>query len=173
MALVPPLDASPDEVKAALLPLRSDFSVAVYAAGNAFALGAIIRVAHNFLARETIIIGDEPAYEKASMGMEKFESIVKVEDDAAFFAHVADRPIWALEKDAAKRPLTAVAAFPPNVVLLFGSERFGIPPAVLERCSDVLGIPIYGVNHSLPLAVAAGITMYEHARRRFTPGTTL
>jgi tRNA G18 (ribose-2'-O)-methylase SpoU len=173
VALVPPLDASPDEVRDALSPLRAGFSVAVYAAGNAFALGAIVRVAHNFLAREIIVIGDEPAYEKASMGMERFESVVRVADDGAFYAHVGSRPVWAVEKDAARRSITGVEQFPETVVFLFGSERFGIPREILTRCDDVLGIPIYGVNHSLPLAVAAGIVMHEHARRRFAPGTVL
>jgi tRNA G18 (ribose-2'-O)-methylase SpoU len=203
VALVPPLDASADEVKDALAPLRSDCSIAVYASGNAFALGAIVRIAHNFLAREVIVIGDEPAYEKASMGMEKFESVIRVPDAAAFFDHVhgeanprRDAPeqvnprreapeqvnprreapeqvIWAIEKDAARRSITSVVAFPPGVVFLFGSERFGIPPEVLAKCNDIVGIPIYGVNHSLPLAVAAGIVMHEHARRRFAPGTAL
>ena len=51
-------------------------------------------------------------------------------------------------------------------MLLFGSERFGIPSAMIARCDEVLAIPIYGVNHSLPLAVAAGIVMSEAARRR-------
>ena len=173
MALVPPLDATPEEVKEALAPLRSDFAVAVFAPGNAFALGAIVRVAHNFLAREIVIVGDEPAYEKASMGMEKLESVVRVADTGALFAHVGSRPVWAVEKDAARRSITSVDRFPEDVVFLFGSERFGIPAEVLSRCQDVVGIPIYGVNHSLPLAVAAGIVMHEHARRRYAPGTVL
>jgi len=173
MALVPPLEASPEEVREALAPLRSDFSVAVYAAGNAFALGAIVRVAHNFLAREIVVIGEEPAYEKASMGMEKFEAIVRVADETEFFAHVGARPVWALEKDAARRSITSVREFPRDVVFLFGSERFGVPPAIIAKCNDVVGIPIYGVNHSLPLAVAAGIVMHEHARRRFAPGAVI
>jgi len=173
VALVPPLDASADEVKDALAPLRADFSVAVYASGNAFALGAIVRVAHNFLAREVIVIGDEPAYEKASMGMEKFESILRVASDTVFFERFGGRPVWAVEKDAARRSITSVTEFPKDVVFLFGSERFGVPPEVLAKCSDIVGIPIYGVNHSLPLAVAAGIVMHEHARRRFAPGTSL
>ena len=173
MALVPPLDATPEEVKEALAPLRSDFSVAVYAPGNAFALGAIVRVAHNFLAREIVIVGQEPAYEKASMGMEKLESVVRVPDSGTLFAHIGDRPLWGVEKDAARRSITQVAEFPAGVVFLFGSERFGIPSDVLARCHDVVGIPIYGVNHSLPLAVAAGIVMHEHALRRFAPGTVL
>ena len=40
MPLVPPLDASPPEVKAALEPLRHDFSVALHAAENPFAVAA-------------------------------------------------------------------------------------------------------------------------------------
>ena len=173
MALVPPLDASPDAVRAALLPLRHDFAIAVYAGGNPFAVGAIIRVAHNFLAREIILIGDAPWYEKASMGMEKYEHIVRVADDVAFAAHVSGRPIWAFEKDAARRSLYEVSEFPRGVVLLFGSERFGLPSSVLDACDDVLGIPIYGVNHSLPVAIAAGIAMNEWARLRYARGAVV
>jgi hypothetical protein len=58
--LIPPITESPEEVKRALLPLRNDCSVAVHSCGNAFAVGAIIRVAHSFLVREIIIIGDAP-----------------------------------------------------------------------------------------------------------------
>ena len=101
------------------------------------------------------------------MGMEKYETIVRVPDDDAFLAHVGDRPLWAVEKDHATTSLYAVPAFPKNVVLLFGSERSGIPLAMVARCATVLGIPIYGVNHSLPLAIAAGITMSEWSRRHY------
>jgi len=172
MALFPPLDADPGEVKRALAPLRNDFAVALHTAENAFAVGAIIRVAHSFLAREIVLVGDAPYYEKASMGMEKYESIVRVADDDAFLAHVGDRPLWAVEKDHATTSVHAIERFPPGVVLLFGSERFGIPEPLVRRAEVVLGIPIFGVNHSLPLAVAAGIVMNEWARRRYASGAT-
>lgn len=170
MGLSPPLDAKPDEVRALLAPLRNDFSIALHAADNAFAVGAIIRVAHSFLAREIIIVGTSPYYEKASMGMEKYESVVRVDDDDALLAHVGERPLWAVEKDHATTSLYAVASFPRDVVLLFGSERFGVPVSLIERAQAVVGIPIYGVNHSLPLAVASGIVMSEWARRKYTAG---
>jgi len=171
MALPVPLDATDEEVRRTLAPLRNDFSVALHAAENAFAVGAIIRVAHNFLAREVILIGDAPYYEKASMGMERYESIVRLADDDSLLAHVGDRPLWAVEKDEATDSLYAVDRFPAGVVLLFGSERFGLPKTLTDRAELTIGIPIYGVNHSLPLAVAAGIVMSEWARRRYTPGT--
>jgi tRNA G18 (ribose-2'-O)-methylase SpoU len=167
MALFPPLGASPDEVRAALATVRNDFTIALHAADNAFAVGAIIRVAHSFLAREIVLIGDAPYYEKASMGMEKYESVVRLPDDDAFLARIHGRPLWAVEKDHATIDVNTLERFPPDVVLLFGSERFGIPNALVERADAVIGIPIYGVNHSLPLAVAAGIVMNEYARRRY------
>lgn len=154
-------------MRALLAPIRHDFTIALYAADNAFAVGAIIRVAHNFLAKEIVLIGDAPYYEKASMGMEKYETIVRVPDDDAFLAHVGDRPLWAVEKDHATTSLYAVPSFPKNVVLLFGSERGGIPTPMVAKCATVIGIPIYGVNHSLPLAIATGIVMSEWSRRHY------
>lgn len=170
MALIPPLEAGPDAVREALLPLRNDFSVAVLRAGNPFAVGAIIRVAHSFLAREIVLVGSQPYYAKASMGMHKYESILSLADEDAFFEHARGRPVFALEKDGARRGLYEVREFPKDVVFVFGSEREGVPGSVLDRADDVLGIPMYGVNHSLPVAVAAGIVMSEWARRKYSDG---
>ena len=173
MGLSPPIGAAPDEVRALLAPLRNDFTIALHAADNAFAVGAIIRVAHSYLAREIVIIGTAPYYEKASMGMEKYETVVRLPDDEAFLAHVGSRPLWAVEKDHATTSIHAVDAFPRDVVLLFGSERFGVPESLVRRAEVVVGIPIYGINHSLPLAVAAGIVMNEWARRRYASGAVV
>lgn len=170
VALHPPLDATPEAVAEALAPLRNDFSVAMWTPGNPFAVGAVIRVAHNFLAREVFLVGKAPFYAKASMGMHRFEKIIEVEDGAALQSAVAGRPVWAVEKDHARRSIHTVTEFPPGVVFLFGSERSGLPPAMLHGASEIIGIPVYGVNQSLPLAVAAGIVMSEWARRRYVPG---
>ena len=173
MPLTTPLDASPDEVQRVLAPLRNDFSIALMSPGNAFAVGAVIRVAHSYLARELFVVGAGPWYAKASMGMQKYESVHTVPDARALREATAGRPLWIVEKDLARRSLHEVAAFPPGVVFAFGSERFGVPQELVELGDEVLGIPLYGVNHSLPVAVAAGIVMNEWARRRYAPGTVL
>jgi tRNA G18 (ribose-2'-O)-methylase SpoU len=167
VALYPPLEDSPEAVREALAPLRNDMSVAVHSLGNPFAVGAIIRVAHSFLVREIVILGEAPYYAKASMGMEKYETIVRVPDDDAFFAHVAGRPVWAVEKDGARRGLYEPGEFPMGVVFVFGSEREGLGAEFLARADEVVGIPMYGVNHSFPVAVAAGMVMGEWARKRY------
>ncbi len=165
MALRTPIHESTDEIREALRPLRRDFSVAVVSAANEFAIGAIIRVAHSFLAREIILVGCEPHYEKASMGMAKYESIVRLQDEQAFADYVAQRPVFAFERETATQSIYTLAAFPPGVVLLFGSERFGLSENLLHSASKVLAIPMHGVNQSFPLAIAAGIAMSEWARR--------
>jgi tRNA G18 (ribose-2'-O)-methylase SpoU len=170
MPLFPPLDASPDEVKRTLAPLRHDFSVALHSFGNAFAAGAVIRVAHSFLAREIFVIGAEPYYAKASMGMEKYETVIRSEREETFFEAVRGRPVWAVEKDHARRSLNEVGRFPEGVVFVFGSERAGLSASFVARADEVIGIPMYGVNHSFPVAVAAGIVMHEWARRRYREG---
>jgi len=173
MPLEPPLEASPEEIRAGLAPLRNRLSVAVIAAGNPFAVGAIIRVSHSFLVREILLVGPEPHYEKASMGMEHLEEIVRVPDTEAFFERTRGRPVWALEREFSRRSLYTATAFPDDVVLTFGSERHGFPPGFLERCDDVLAIPLYGVNNSLPVAIAAGITLSWWGHLRYAPGTVV
>jgi tRNA G18 (ribose-2'-O)-methylase SpoU len=170
MALVPPIDLPPEGVRAALAPLRNDFSVALCAPGNAFAVGAVIRVAHSFLAREVFVVGPGDWYRKAAMGMQKYETVIHVAGPDELGRAIEGRPLWAIEKDHARRSICAVERFPAGVVLLFGSERFGVPKELLDRAQEVVGIPMYGVNHSFPVAVAAGIAMHEWARRRYSNG---
>ena len=173
MALRTPVEDSPQFVTAALAPLRNDFSVALWVPGNPFAVGAVIRVAHNFLAREIFLVGRAPFYAKASMGMHKYETIVRLENEAELCDAIGDRPMWVVEKDHARRSIYGVEHFPAETVFVFGSERFGLPPGVLARADEVIGIPVYGINHSLPLAVAAGIAMSEWARRRYVSGAVV
>ena len=173
MALVPPLDLPADEVRSLLEPLRNRLSVAVYNCQNAFSIGAIIRVSHSFLVREILVIGPGPWYEKASMGMQRYENVVDLPDDTALFRHAAGRPVWSVEKDHATVGLYDVASYPDDVILVFGSERAGLPSAILERSQAVIGIPMYGVNHSFPVAVGAGIVLSDWARRRYAAGTTI
>ncbi len=168
-----PIDATPEEVRALLSPLRSGVTLVLYTFGNAFAVGACVRVAHSFLVKDIVLVGDEPHYEKASMGMEKYEDIARVAGEEQLFARIGTRPLWAVEKDHATTSLYGAMPFPEDVVLAFGSERYGLPESVLARATQVVGIPMYGVNHSFPVAIACGMVMGEWARRRYARGVVV
>jgi tRNA G18 (ribose-2'-O)-methylase SpoU len=162
---VPPFEMSIDEQRALLDPLRVHMSVAVVRAKNPFNVGAIIRVAHSFLVKEIFLVGTEPYYERASMGMQRYEHIVECPDEEAFLEAVGERPIVSVERDHADTTLWQVD-YPEDVVLLFGSENDGLPEVLLEASKTVIAIPMYGVNHSYPVAIAAGMVLCEWARRR-------
>ena len=53
-----------------------------------------------------------------------------------------------------------------DTVFVLGSEREGLPDDVLTRCETSASIPYTGGAESLNAGVAAGIVLYEAARRR-------
>src|SRR5690242_4503665 len=142
---VTPFDLPLDVIRAELAALRTGMSIAVVRAKNPFNIGAIIRVAHSFLVREIFLIGTEPFYEKAAMGMQKYETIVECPDEASFLEKVRGRRLVGVERDHATGPLWTTE-LPDDMVFLFGSEDFGIPASLLERCDAVGAIPMYGIN---------------------------
>ena len=159
------------DVRAELDRLRHPFRVAVDRAKNPFNIGAIVRTAHSFLVNEVLLVGTEPWYERAAMGMQRYERIVELPDTASFLAR-ARAEGWKLccfEKDQANVGLWS-ADLPEDAVLVFGNEDDGIAPELLAAAHEVIGIPMYGINHSYPVTVAASIAMAEWARRRYQQG---
>lgn len=168
---IPPFELSTDEIRRDLEPLRHPLRIAVLRAKNPFNVGAIIRVAHSFLVKEIILVGDAPFYERAAMGMHKYENIVELPDEAALVARARAQglPLVVLEKDHATGNLWKTP-LPEECVMVFGSEDHGVGEDLAREADLVLGIPMYGINHSFPLAIAAGIAMAEWTRR-FAHGT--
>jgi tRNA G18 (ribose-2'-O)-methylase SpoU len=168
---VAPFEMPTDEIRAELAGLRRPLSIAILRARNPFNVGAIIRVAHSFLAREIILVGTEPYYERASMGMERYETIVTLPSEEDFLAHIAParaagRKLVVFEKERARVDLWH-AELPEDCVMLFGSETTGVPDELVAAADLVVGIPMYGINHSFPVTVAAGIAMAEWTRRYY------
>ncbi len=54
-------------------------------------------------------------------------------------------------------------AFP--VCVLFGHEVDGVHPELLDLCDTHIRIPMLGAKHSLNVATAAGVVLYELLRK--------
>ena len=165
---VPPFEMPLDEIRASLDTLRRPLNIAVLRARNPFNVGAIIRVAHSFLVREIVLVGSERYYERGAMGMDRYENIVCVADEAALIARVraGGGKLVVFEKDAARVDLWH-ADLPAECTMVFGSEATGVPDEIVRAADMVVGIPMYGINHSFPVTVAAGIAMAEWTRRYY------
>jgi tRNA G18 (ribose-2'-O)-methylase SpoU len=163
---VPAFDLPLEEIRRSLDTVRRPLRIAVLRAKNPFNVGAIIRVAHSFLVREILLVGTEPYYERAAMGMNRYENIVELADEQELLAR-ARAGGWKLlvfEREAATVDLWT-ADLPEECVMVFGSETTGVPQEILAAAHQVVAIPMYGINHSFPVTVAAGIAMAEWTRR--------
>ena len=164
-------DMPRDEIRSELDRIRHPMRIAVDRAKNPFNIGSIVRTAHSFLAKEIILIGTEPWYERAAMGMQRFENIVEVPDEDAFLA-LAEAEKWrlvAFEREPAQVGLWD-AVFPEEPVLMFGNEDSGLSETLVEAAEAVISIPMFGINHSYPISIAAGIAMAEWTRRHYAGG---
>ena len=165
---VPAFDMPLEEIRRSLQAVRRPLRIAVIRSQNPFNIGAIIRVAHSFLVREILLIGNERYYERAAMGMARYENIVELPDEAAFLerARAENWNLVVFEKEVATADLWH-AELPADCVMVFGSEAEGVPPAIVAAAQLVVAIPMYGINHSFPVTVAAGIAMAEWTRRHY------
>ncbi|MBW1756364.1 MAG: TrmH family RNA methyltransferase, partial [Deltaproteobacteria bacterium] len=138
MAHVPPFEMPRSEVKAELSRIRHPFRIAIDRAKNPFNIGAIVRTAHSFMAKEIILIGTDPWYERAAMGMQHYENIVELPNERTFL-DAAQKEGWrliAFEKDHAQVGLWE-AQLPEDAVLVFGNEDNGCSPGILEAAEQV------------------------------------
>jgi tRNA G18 (ribose-2'-O)-methylase SpoU len=165
---VPPFELPLGEIRDSLQPLRRPLRIAVLRARNPFNVGAIIRVAHSFLVQDVVLVGDERYYERAAMGMDRYENIVELPTDEALVAWARERqlPLVVFEREHARVDLWH-ATLPEACLMVFGSETEGVSPALLAAADLVVAIPMYGINNSFPVTVAAGIAMAEWTRRHF------
>jgi len=51
-----------------------------------------------------------------------------------------------------------------------GNEDSGLGDTILNAAHSIVGIPMFGVNHSYPVSVASGIAMAEWTRRHYAAG---
>jgi tRNA (cytidine/uridine-2'-O-)-methyltransferase len=107
---------------------------------------------------------DRKSVRRAGLDYDELATVHVHENLAAARAALTGR--WfAIETGAARRHVDA--RFAAGDVLLFGSERRGLPPEALAAIppENVLSLPMLEGNRSLNLANAAAIAVYEAWRQ--------
>ena len=103
---------------------------------------------------------------RASAGAVEHIPVAVVVNLATYLGQVKrdDLWVWAAAGDA-ETPVWS-ADFAGGTVLVFGAEGRGLRPGVRRACDDAFAIPLAGKIDSLNVSVAAGIALFEVARRR-------
>jgi len=113
---------------------------------------------------------DRKSVRRAGLDYDELATVHVHENFAA--ARLSLKGRWfAIETGSARRHVDA--QFEPGDVLLFGSERRGLPPEVLAQIepANVLSLPMVPGNRSLNLSNAAAVAVYEAWRQLDFAGT--
>jgi 23S rRNA (guanosine2251-2'-O)-methyltransferase len=135
-------------------------------------LGAIVRSAaafgaHGVLIPERRAAGMTAAAWKTSAGAAARIPIARATNLNRTLRAYADAGLVLVGLDgAAETPIGEISATSGPLVLVVGSEDTGLSRLVREACHFVARIPISASVESLNAGVAAGIALYEIARRR-------
>jgi 23S rRNA (guanosine2251-2'-O)-methyltransferase len=55
-----------------------------------------------------------------------------------------------------------------KIALIFGNEKAGVEQATIHLCDGCIEIPQLGMKHSLNIATAAGVVLWEFVRTRMS-----
>jgi 23S rRNA (guanosine2251-2'-O)-methyltransferase len=134
--------------------------------------GAIVRSAVAFGADGLITLKDRaapvtPVVVRASAGATEAARIARVTNLARTLNELSDAGMQVIGLDAEGTvDLRDLAYGERGRVLVVGSEGYGLRRLVRENCETLAAIPLPGPLASLNASVAAGIAIYESARRR-------
>ncbi|MCS6947785.1 MAG: tRNA (cytidine(34)-2'-O)-methyltransferase [Steroidobacteraceae bacterium] len=132
--------------------------------------GNVVRLCANSGARLHLVkpLGftlDKRALRRAGLDYRWMASVTVHENFARCAEHLAPRRFWAVETGVGRR--YSEVAFLPGDVLIFGSERHGLPAHILAAVGRerLLHIPMRVGNRSLNLSNAVAVVLYEAWRQ--------
>lgn len=146
-------------------------TVVLHDVRSLYNVGAFFRTADGAGVREVVLSGitarpPRPAIAKTALGAEQHVAWRGVDDLPAWMASWAREggELVAIETSEAAIDLYDwIPRWP--VAVLFGHEVEGLPAALMDRCDRHVRIPMLGHKHSLNVATAAGVVLYELVRR--------
>ncbi len=149
------------------LPLR----VALDDVRSRYNVGSLLRSCDAFRVERVYLGGFTPApphpeIHRSALGAEESVAWEKISNLPALLEQLREagwRVIGAEHTDASV-PLWEFTWPAGPLLIVLGNELTGISEAVLAQCEFAVEIPQFGTKHSLNVAVAGGIVLYEAVR---------
>lgn len=140
-------------------------------------IGTLLRTIDAVGASGLILLGEStdpfhPSSVRASMGTIFWYPVVKA--SFAEFKYWVDANGCDLYGSSAHGASLAsqVESYQRPLILLLGSERFGLTPEQTALCKEVISLPMYGHGSSLNFAVAASVLLYSMLEHLIPPKST-
>ena len=134
-------------------------------------VGSIFRTCDAALASELLLTGFTPypprkEIEKTALGATgtvPWQYFPAAAEAAQYLKNNGTR-IIAVELTDSSKPYHALTRADFPCCFILGNELTGISPELLREADDAVEIPMYGVKHSLNVAVAAGVVLFGAVR---------
>ena len=169
-----------EEIIQALNEIAQPVEIAVWNTSNYFNFGGLIRTCHNFAVRKMWGIDlwkdpesplTKPYYKRAAMTAHKWmKQNIHCVTSEEFLSKVEGRNIVAFERrEGIDSEDIRSFEYPDNPILLFGSEKDGIPDHLMVAAQSVVSIPVMGFCLDFNLAQAASIAIYDWTLKNTNP----
>lgn len=150
---------------------RHPFHVAVENWTHDLNIGAVVRNANAFLAREVHIIGRRKWNRRGAMVTDRYQHLRYHEGIETFTAWASSEaiPLIGVDNLPGAVPIDAFD-IPRTCVFLFGQEGPGLSEVARTAASVIVSIRQFGSTRSINAGVASGIAMHEWVRRHAAKG---
>jgi len=144
---------------------------------SAYNVGSVFRTADAFLIQAIYIIGysAKPPHKeirKTALGAEETVEwkYFKTTEEAINQLREKEFKVYAVEQAEGSYKLSS-AGFKQKekIAVVFGNEVTGVEQSTIELCEGCIEIPQLGMKHSLNVATAAGVVLWELIRNRINP----
>jgi 23S rRNA (guanosine2251-2'-O)-methyltransferase len=145
---------------------------------SAYNVGSVFRTSDAFLVEAIYIIGysarpPHKEIKKTALGAEDTVTwkYFKTAAEAVEALRHEQYKVYAVEQVHNSIPLNEVA-FQTNekIAVVFGNEVTGVEQSTILLCDGCIEIPQLGMKHSLNIATAAGVVLWELVRKRLLKG---
>ena len=141
---------------------------------SAYNVGSVFRTADAFLVEAIYITGysarpPHKEIKKTALGAEETVSWQHFPHAAAAIQRLREQgyQVFAAEQAEGSYKLHALSVDPgEKMAVVFGNEVTGVEQSTIALCDGCLEIPQLGMKHSLNIATAAGVVLWELVRFR-------
>lgn len=141
---------------------------------SAYNVGSVFRTSDAFLIEAIYIVGytSQPPHKeikKTALGAEESVAWKHFATSAEAIAELRIQGfnVFAAEQAEGSYKLNAIGFEPDEkIAVIFGNEVAGVEQSTIALCDGCIEIPQSGMKHSLNIATAAGVVLWELVRNR-------
>jgi 23S rRNA (guanosine2251-2'-O)-methyltransferase len=139
---------------------------------SAYNVGSVLRTADAFLLQAVYTTGYTPhpphkQIDKTALGAHETVNCKHFSNAATAIEALKKEgfTVWAVEQAESSKMLNELTIEKnQKIAVVFGNEVTGVEQSTIGLCDGCLEIPQFGMKHSLNIAVAAGVVLWELAK---------